>query len=218
MYIPKRYNNDVLINRLQNDSYEKVESFMISKYFDKNDRVIDIGCCLGYTTCILSNLCKNVICVEANPELNESIINLIAYNKLTNVKFLNRIISKNKNNVVFQTYDLIVAGSMHRVDGGREWNNTIKTFNITPIDLYEIDDIDSINSIMMDIEGGELEFFTNYCDFVKKCNKIVVELHGFIMNDISFDKKCLDMLCDMGFVVKDHFGNIYYLESVNYTK
>jgi hypothetical protein len=69
--IPKRYYIDNLKNRFKNFTYEKDEINMISKYFNKNDYVLELGSCLGIVSCLLSNLSNHVISIEANPELKD---------------------------------------------------------------------------------------------------------------------------------------------------
>ena len=102
------------------------------KYFNKKDNVLEIGSCLGYTTSILSKVVSKVISIEGNPELKESLNRMKIENNLENVVFLNSFISKSKDNVNFQTYDNIVAGSGDREDMSinnvRGWGNSLKEY------------------------------------------------------------------------------------------
>jgi FkbM family methyltransferase len=212
IYIPDRYINQNLLNRFKNGSYESEELNMIRKYYDKNDFCLEIGSCLGFTTSILSKKVNSVISVEANPELIDSLNKCKLENKLDNVKFINKYISESREFVDFQTYDLIVAGSGDRLDNAKEWSDTKKVYKVECIRAKDIEDINNVNSLVIDCEGGELSFLNENLDLLKQIRKITIELHGFLMNDNQYDKKCVDLLKNQGFKIKDRIGNTYHLE------
>jgi FkbM family methyltransferase len=217
LYIPERYYHNNLLDRFTENRYEKEESKIVSNYFNQTDNVLEIGSCLGYVTSLLSKKVNSVITIEANPELKEGLELCISNNNLNNVTFYNTYISNKNTKITFQTYDNIVAGSGDREDkeinNVRGWGNTQKIYTITPTKLLNIPNIESINSLVLDIEGGELKFFEENKDFINKnIKKICIELHGHLMKDINFDKKCLNILNDMQFKIKQKHGISYYLE------
>ena len=57
------------------------------KYFNINDNVLELGSCLGYIASVLSKICNNIISIEANPELKDSLDNTKNANNLQNVTF-----------------------------------------------------------------------------------------------------------------------------------
>lgn len=214
LYISNRYNNDNLLNRFKNNTYEKEECDLINKYLDGSDNVLELGSCLGYITAILSKKTNYVISFEANPELKLSLHKLKQENELNNVTFYNNILDTKKYETEFQTYDLIVAGSADRKDNGTKlWEHTKKEYivkSIIPedIDLYN----KNINTLVIDIEGGELNFFTNFTNLLENINKIIVELHQHLMKDINFNKKCIDILENLNFKIIDKVGCTFYFE------
>jgi len=212
IYIPDRYVNQNLLNRFKNFRYESDEFNMISKYYDKSDFCLEIGSCLGFITSVLSKKVNGVISVEANPELIESLDRCKLENKLDNVTFINKYISKSKDFVDFQTYDLIVAGSGDRLDNAREWSNTKKVYKVECIKTKDIVNINSVNSLVIDCEGGEFNFLNENLDILKQIRKITIELHGFLMNDNQYNVKCIDLLNNQGFKIKDKINNTYHLE------
>ena len=219
LFIPDRYYHDNLLNRFKETRYEKEESEIVSRFFDKTDKVLEIGSCLGYVTSLLSKKVNNVITIEANPELKESLELCISNNNLNNVTFYNSYISNNNEKIDFQTYDNIVAGSGDREDkeinNVRGWGHTQKIYTITPTKLSDIPNIDSINALVLDIEGGELKFFEENKDFISKnINKICIELHGHLMKDKKFDVKCLNILIDLNFKIIKKYGISYYLKKL----
>jgi len=217
LHVPNRYYHSNLKNRFIKKIYEKEETYIAKKYFNNNDYVLEIGSCLGYVTSILSKKCKYVISIEGNPELKESLEITKKKNKLLNVDFINGYIDNKEKIIEFQTYDNIVAGSGDREDlninNVRGWGNTLKTYNIKTILLNNIKNYNKINALMLDMEGGEYLFLKNYSDFIKKnIKKICVELHGHLMSDKQFDKKCLTEINKMGFKLIQKVGISYYFE------
>jgi FkbM family methyltransferase len=217
LYIPERYYNNDLLDRFKENRYEKEESEMIKKYFTKIDNVLEIGSCLGYVTSLLSKKVNSVITVEANPELKEGLNLCINNNNLSNVIFYNTYISNNNDIIEFQTYDNIVAGSGDREDkeinNVRGWGNTQKNYNIQCTKLSDILNIESINALVLDIEGGELKFIKENKDFISKnINKICIELHGHLMKDKNFDNDCIKILNELNFKIIKRDGVSYYFE------
>ena len=218
LYIPDRYFHKDLLDRFKENRYEIEEYNIVNNFFNKNDNVLEIGACLGYVTNLLSKKVNLVITVEANPELKESLNLCITNNNLNNVKIYNTYISNNTNkNIDFQTYDNIVAGSGDREDkeinNVRGWGNSQKIYTITPTKLIDIENINLINSLVLDIEGGELKFIEENKEFISKnVNKICIELHGHLMKDINFDIKCLRILNELKFKIIKRDGVSYYLE------
>ena len=215
--VPERYLHDNLTKRFDESIYEKEETYLCKKYFNNNDNVLELGSCLGYIACILSKQCKNVVSIEGNPELKQSLDRTKILNNLENVIFINGYLDTVKTTHEFQTYDNIVAGSGDREDlvinNVRGWGNTLKLYNVNTITLDEIQNIDNINGLVMDIEGGELKILTDFSDFIKnKINKICIELHGHLMKDKKFDEKCIKKIISLGFKLKERVGISYYFE------
>jgi FkbM family methyltransferase len=216
LFIPERYYNKNLTDRFVKNRYESEED-KLCNHFNKNDTILELGSCLGYITNKLSQKCNQVISVEANPELRESLEMMKRVNQLDNVTLVNAYISNEKKEIDFQTYDIIVAGSGDREDleinNVCGWGDTLKIYKMTSTLLTEIPNITSVNSMMIDIEGGELDFITNHKDFIEsQVKKIVIELHGRLMKDKQFDNKCIQLLLNYGFILRKRGRNSYYFE------
>ena len=69
LHVPDRYYHVNLTDRFKKGVYEKEEITICKKYIKNNDNVLELGSCLGYIACNLSNICNSVISIEANPEL-----------------------------------------------------------------------------------------------------------------------------------------------------
>ena len=212
LFIPDRYCNSNLLNRFKNRSYEKSESDLIKKYFSKDDFVLEVGSCLGYTTAILASKVKKVISFEANPELSECLNLFLKENNIENVVFVFKYISKSKTTVNFQTYDLIVAGSGDRTDNAMGWAKTRKDYQVDCVSIDKIKDVEFVNSLLIDCEGGELSFLKENEDIIVKCKKILIELHGALMRCRRFNSRCIKLIESYGFRKIENMGNCYYFE------
>lgn len=216
--IPKRYVNNNLLSRFNKHTYEKDELSLIN-YLNKDDNVLELGSCLGYLSVLVSKKVKNIISIEANPELSNSLELTKKNNNCLNLNFINTIIDKENINKEMFTYDLIVAGSADRDDKynpdyNNKWNKNIKKYNIetTSIESLENDYSINFNTLLIDIEGGELNFFRQYKHYIKtNITKIIVELHGRLMNDSNYDSKCLNILKDCGFNIVSRNNGSFFL-------
>lgn len=218
--IPDRYFHNNLTNRFDKNIYEKEEIYLCKKYFDKSDNVLELGSCLGYISCVLSEQVNFIISIEANPELKMCLLQTKEDNNLSNVEFINTYIDIENKVIEFQTYDNIVAGSGDREDleinNTRGWGDTLKLYNINTSTLNDIDRINEINALVIDIEGGELSFLRNHQDFLKQnIKKICIELHGHLMKDSKFDNQCIIIMNELGFSIKEKVGITYYFEKKN---
>ena len=217
LFVPLRYYHNNLKERFVKNTYEKEEVYLSKKYFDINDNVLELGSCIGYIASVLSKICNNIISIEANPELKDSLENTKNENNLVNVKFLNGYLDIQKKIIDFQSYDNIVAGSGDREDleinNTRGWGHTLKLYKVSTILLNEIENVNTINSLVIDIEGGELTFLKNFKSFIENnIKKLCIELHGHLMKDKNFDNECLLLIKNMNFRLIEKVGISYYFE------
>lgn len=198
--------------RMKNNTYEKEEIELLKSVPIENLKVLDIGACLGILSIIVNNKLlnkNNHVAVEANPKL----IPLLTQNKNNNkckFKIENSIISK-KSNGIFYSYDKLVAGSAHRKDN-REKNKTKHIVNVISLENLILKYNIIFNFIIMDIEGGELEFIKENKDYIKKNVKyILVEIHEFLMYN-NYENECKNLLKNIGMklIKKDGTSFLYY--------
>lgn len=218
-FVPQRYYHSNLTNRFINNTYEREEFDFVNKYFNKDDCVLELGTCLGVVSSLLSKKCSSVVSIEANPELKESLELTKKENNLDNLTLINGYLDIAKKLIEYQTYDNIVAGSGDREDkeinNVRGWGQTLKKYTFETLTLEDIPNISQINSLVIDIEGGELKFLNNFKNFIQtNIKKICIELHGHLMkeNEHTFNKKCIDILIKIGFKLIGKNGVSYYFE------
>jgi FkbM family methyltransferase len=177
--------------RLKNGTYEKDEIYILNKLDIKDCTVLEVGGCLGVLSTIINkklNNPQNHVVIDANPEL----IDTITYNKLHNnckFKIDNCIISKNGSHTMFTCYDKAVAGSAHRRDN---WEKNPRKYEIKNKTLDDYDQ--KFDVMVIDIEGGELQFLYENCEYIKKNIKyVMLEIHEHMMFK-NFERMCIDVL------------------------
>lgn len=162
----------------------------------ENSSILELGGCLGVVSVITNSKLKNKqnhVVVEANPKL----IPYLENNKRINdceFNILNAMISTTSDGV-FYSYDKFVAGSAHRTDN-KEKNKTKHTVDVM---VYEdVEDKYNLNFdvLIIDIEGGELDFLNEIRD-IKGINHVLVELHEQQMFK-GFNIQCLQALSNLG--------------------
>lgn len=177
------------------NAYEKEEAKYLTTHLDSNATILELGSCLGYISCLTNRLIvnkENHVVLEANPNL----IPWIEKNRKENdcsFSIENRIISKDRTSRFF-IHDLIVGGSTKRATG--------KQVEIAGVSIEELQKKHKLkfDTLIMDIEGGELEFFKNFQDTLKIFKAIFFEIHpfaGILTNEEALE--CEEILLSLGF-------------------
>jgi FkbM family methyltransferase len=194
--------------RMINGQYETEELSLINKIPAIEDmRVLELGGCLGVVSVAVNtklNNPENHIVVEANPNVIEYLEN---NREINHCKFkIENIIVSSRSDGTFYSFDKLVAGSSHRRQVRGEHNKTkhiIKTMSLQELmDTYDTE----FDLIVMDIEGGELEFLEDMGDISVKY--ILVELHEFMMYR-GFNTQCTKTLEKRGMSLVARKGNSF---------
>ena len=210
IHIPLELTNFIFRGRFALNRYEVQEAKYISKYLPSNSKVLELGSCIGYISCLINQVLinkENHVTLEANPNL----IKWIKKNRdINNCSFHieNSIISAESENI-FYIHDLIVGGSNKR-----------KTPNKRKIDGVSIDFLEKkydieFDTLIMDIEGGELDLLRDNKQKISMFKRVFFEVHSFngtLTKEEGFE--CESILTDLGFnlIVRD--GNFQIWETV----
>lgn len=184
-------------------TYEKEEATYLSQFLRPNDTVLELGSCLGYVSCLTNDLLadksKHVV-LEANPRLIPSIEKNKEANK-AGFHIEQKIISNTKKNT-FYIHDLIVGGSLKR--------KTAYEVEVEGVTVAELEKKYKLrfNTLVMDIEGGELELLRNQQAAISKFDRIFMEIHPFA-NILTEEeaKECEQILASLGFGLVLRDGN-----------
>ena len=194
------------------NQYEEEESRYLSKHLAPHAKVLELGSCLGYVSCLTNQLLTDKtqhVVLEANPNL----IPWITKNKSENdcgFSIENCIVSENKENA-FYIHDLIVGGSAKR-----KTPNKINIEGISFASLRKKHNID-FDTLIMDIEGGELHLLRKHKAEISKFKQIFMEIHPFA-NILTEDEaqECESILTKLGFDITVRDGNFQIWEKVDY--
>jgi len=202
--------------RLLFSIYEKSEIYLINKYFtDVN--TIELGSGIGCISGALRTKYKQsdfkLIMVEANSEnilLAKKNFNFNRVKK-KNIFFLNKIFISNDNNksLIFKINNAdFLHGKLHKNLKARLNNNNIITID----KIIKKFKLKSFNAII-DIEGEEFNFSYKNFLHLKKCQKLVIEIHS---QDYNLVKKLLNKFYKISNLkMKEQRGFVYYLENIN---
>ncbi|NAS12339.1 FkbM family methyltransferase [Poritiphilus flavus] len=210
IHIPFELTDVPFRGRFMLNKYEKEEATYLAKYLPQNATVLELGSCLGYVSCLTNKILADKqaqVVLEANPAL----IEWIRKNKEVNecgFHIENAIISKQKQNEFF-IHDLIVGGSTKR--------KTAKRLEIEGVSIPEIEEKYSLNfdTLIMDIEGGELDLFRSEREDLSKFKLIFYEVHPFA-NILSEEEalECEGILKEIGFQMVLRDGNFQIWEKL----
>lgn len=195
--------------RMNNNAYETEESELLNLIPDNIDlKVLELGGCLGVVSVLVNKKLKDPskhVVVEANPKL----IKYLEYNKNVNNCFFtinNSLISTNSDGT-FYSYDKLVAGSAHRLDN-RETNKTPHTVPVHTLDALQLNVGYNFDFLVIDIEGGELEFFKSFD--LSGFKYILLETHENLMYP-GFNSEVFNELNAYGFKLVKSIGNCLLL-------
>ena len=149
--------NTWLINALAKEFSDEESNY--EKFFkvEENDVVVDIGASVGpFTYSIINKNPKLVYCLEPHPEL----FNTLTFNlsKFNNVICINEGISSNNGDIIFE--NLFNDDLEDDYIGSQMWCKTQTCKGITFQTLLEKYNIDKIDFLKIDCEGGEYDVFT----------------------------------------------------------
>jgi len=202
------------ILRLFFNMYEKAEINFVKKYFINID-TIDLGCGIGCASGILTKKFNNYnfkkILVDFNKDNIKLVSSIFNYNKLSkkNLFIINKIFTGDEKNISFTTHQSttdLTSGKIIASYTVPKTNN--KTTNLLKIiTKYKIKHFQAI----IDIEGEEFNFSKKTFISLKKCKKLIIEIHS---NNPKKIKKLINNLLKLSNLkIIDQHNYVYYLEN-----
>jgi len=199
---PKEMNIDEL-GGVVFGGYEKAERVLVKKYVRSDDAILEMGACLGVVSLTINRILQDKskqVSVEPNPHMHKYLVQ----NKLINngeFHIETCIVSKKKN------VDFFMGGSAFLS------SNTLgrgKKVIVEGKTLKELrDQYFDFTVIVMDIEGGELNFLRSFNLEETNVRLIVWETH-LSPNMLSVDElnECYTLLKKQGFTLKEEFNHV----------
>lgn len=178
------------------DVYEIEERTLIKEFVRAQDRVLELGGCIGVVSCVTNKLLSakksGHVVVEANPQL----IDPLCYNRgLNNCNFLVEFGAiATGPEAIFHIDKQVVRGSVKR-----ETKEAIK------IPAFSIQDLEQkhgfFDVLIMDIQGAEYDVIKNFQEALKHFRLIIMETHEYIVGKDKIEE-CRDILKSNGFNLK----------------
>jgi|TARA_B110000902_G_C14208597_1_gene550513 FkbM family methyltransferase len=183
--------------------YEKDERKLIVKYMKPDDSVLEMGACIGVVSLTINKILLDKtkqVSIEPNPQMHEYLYT----NRENNNGFFNIetcIISK-LNKVDFFIGGKAFLGSS-TLNGEEKIEIPGKSFQKITDEYFEF------TVIVMDIEGGELEFFRSFDLTSSKVRLIIWETH--LSTNMLTEKdlnECYEKLNAQGFHLEEKSANV----------
>ena len=177
--------------------YELEERQLVRKYLKPDDKVIELGACIGVissiTNKVLTSPEANHVVIEANPHLISWIYKNKHLNK-SNYKVEFCALAEGKT-VTFYLNKLIVGGSMQKPEG-----------TATEVPARTLDEIEEkhgkFNVMIMDIEGGEYDIILKNEFVLSHYRLLIVELHDDVLGEPRLEE-CRAVLRKLGFTLNE---------------
>ena len=207
-HIPYHLTNYKFRGRFVYDTYEKEERTYLKEFLNPKASVLELGACIGVVSCLTNQLLQNKdrhVIVEANPNL----IEWLEKNKTHNHSqfHIEHCVIDPASQVDFYIHRLIVGGS-----NLRQTPTKVSVPGRTIYDLQEKYNI-QFDTLIMDIEGGELSLLRQEQQALKSFKQIFVELHPFKnMLTLKEAMECEEILTNLGFLKIKTDGNFQIWE------
>jgi FkbM family methyltransferase len=182
------------------DDYEAEERALIRNFLRPTDTVLELGACLGIVSCvankILADKARHVV-VEGNPFC----IPAIHRNReLNQAGFLveNAAVS-NEREVTFYLHPVYVVG-------GTTQRKSARPVRVPARSLAELENRHGpFTTLIMDIEGAELDIFSVSEEILKNYRLVIVELHAWAIGEAGVER-CREILAAAGLRFQQRAG------------
>lgn len=207
--IDQRLFSDKIIDRLYDGGYEREESVALDRTLRRDDRVLELGTGIGYTSTVAAKRVgsSRVLTVEANEGLAPTINKTYRLNNVSPTL------------VIGLMGDQAEPGSRHFYTHTRHlWSSSLHKLdsNYTRVEVTSLSwskELDRFQPsyLVMDIEGGEIELLRDFDH--PSVRRMLVEFHPRKSGSELVDE-VFDHLSNIGFGVERVAGgtNVFYFQ------
>jgi len=181
-------------------THEIDERILLKRYIRPQDRVIELGACLGIVSCLTNKILADKsahVVVEANPLCVQG---LYRNRDLNKAGFLvEHCAVSNGSEVTFYLHPkYIVGGSLQRPT---ERGVRLPAKSLTQLERER----GPFTALIIDIEGSERDVFEDSVELLKRYRLVVVELHDWAIGADGVER-CRTILRDCGLVFAERSG------------
>jgi FkbM family methyltransferase len=170
--VPNEVTDVRLRGQFQINAYERRERKYLKKYLAPDAVVLELGGCLGVVSCVANKLLTHPerhVVVEANPAL----IKYIEANRNHNdcgFKITHCMVSSQPVNSFYVSSSILESSNV------RQWNKQVEVPGKT-IEQLERENELRFDTLIMDIEGGELTFLRENRTWLRQIQTLFIEVH-----------------------------------------
>lgn len=212
-----------ILNELNSGNYELPERTMCAKYLTNDDRVLELGSAIGYVAIATMKHHRKInwTAIEANPWCVKRSQENCRKNEVSPV-ILNGIATLGvKDPIEFYVREEFWNSSMDPID--LPYSKIVETITCN---TYSINDLlKNRNVLVMDIEGGETEFFKENGIDLTNVDKLVIEFHPaftgkefvrYAENYIKKTHRLVDAMSNPNTIHIDEesAGNVHFYERI----
>ena len=198
--IPRHLTSAAYRSCFLGDSYEAEERALIRKFVRPGDRVLEVGACLGIVSCVTNKLLRDPrghVVVEGNPLCLPAIHR---NREINGCDFLveNCALSHASDVTFFLHPVYIVGGSTQR--------GTNRPVRVPGKSLRDLEErYGPFTTLILDVEGAELESFEPAGEFLRQLRLVIVELHPWAIGEQKVER-CRELLRQAGLVLREGAG------------
>jgi FkbM family methyltransferase len=192
-------------------SYEKRETIFVQKYLTGTEDIVELGSSIGVIGSIISQKQTQgkYISVEANPELINANKKNLALNRKSDYVLLNRAVDYANKTISFTSSANTLAGKIDRK------NLNASAITVETITLNEICTTYNLTNftLVSDIEGAEITILIKDGAALKKCEKMIIELHNTEYEGIIYSiPDLVTMIINHNFSILDQYESVFVFQ------
>ncbi len=181
-------------------SYEAEERELVRKFVRPEDSVLELGACLGVVSCVTNKLLADKtrhVVVEGNP---------LCIPTLERSRDLNDSGFRIENCAVSTRQDAAFYLHPRYIVGGTTQRESSRPVKVPVCSLAEINaKYGPFTTLIMDIEGSELEVLSAASNELRHCRLIIVELHDWAISDEGVNR-CRELMKVAGLTFEERSG------------
>jgi FkbM family methyltransferase len=198
--IPKDQTSRAYRSCFLDGSYEAEERALIGEFVRPLDTVLELGACLGIVSCVTNKILREKtrhVVVEGNPFC---IPTLHRNRELNSCGFLvENCAAANEPEATFYLHPVYIVGGTTQ----RESSRPVRIPAYSLPELYNRHG--PFTTLIVDIEGAELNIFSAATEILARVRLIIVELHPWAIGE-SGVQQCRDLFSAAGLRFKKRAG------------
>lgn len=203
--VPYEVTDVRLRGQFQINAYERRERRYLKEYLRADATVLELGGCLGVVSCVANKLLRypeRHVVVEANPNLLQYIEANRAHNHC-GFKIEHCMVSSQPVNAFYVGPTILESSNL------RQWNERVEVPGKTIAQLEEENRL-HFDTLIMDIEGGELPLLRENRNWLKQLHTLFMEFHPYDdMLSPEEVQECRQIVEDAGLKLRVEDGQIW---------